>query len=477
MKKYLELAVTLSIWSFVSASTDASRIGSTSLVSRQDVCWSNPLFAAAQHETTTWQQCSPKASVGESNTTAVPSSTEHATNDEDAEEDASSGGWSGPHACAGPYCVYAHDTFAGGRGIVIISDGEGANALANLPIMVSLAAVTSSSSNSGAWANTNTQTHGVITKEIPGKGRGFVATRPIHRGEQIMAYTPALIAQRGFLEAGVSRADQVRLLGDAVRRLPQATQVSFWKQLGQTHQAGDDDMVDVIMNNSFNLPLAGGAGPFVGNFPEVSMYNHDCRPSVAFHLEGGVVHRTQAVKSHIAGGEELSISYVDSFRAGRVRRERTRRNWGFECACAQCGLSEGLANASDHRLWRLYEVENALAMGPTTTGGGGGGSGGNSNKYPSSSANNKKAADTADQIELLLSLYAQERLLESHGASAYRAAAVNYNGLKRRELAVKFALLALESYVLQEGPQSAGVGDMVALLEAPEGHWSWGRRR
>lgn len=459
--KYLEATVTLSIWSAVGLAAEASRTGPTSVVSPEDVCFSNALFAA-QVATTAWQQCSPKNRVGETNNTTTRPSTERATSNEEA-EDSSSGGWSGPHACAGPYCVYAHDTFAGGRGIVIISEGDAANALANLPIMVELAAASSSASAAVVGANINTQAHGVITKEIPGKGRGFVATRPIHRGEQIMAYTPALIVQRGFLDeegegdGRVSGAEQVRVLGDAVGRLPQATRVAFWKQLGPTHQEGDDDVVDVVMNNSFNLPVRGG-GPFIGNFPEVSMYNHDCRPSVAFHLDGGVVHRTQAVTGRIAAGEELSLSYVDSFRARRVRRERTRRNWGFACACAQCGLSEALANASDHRLWRIYEVENALAM---QRGGDGGGS---------------SKADTADQIELLLSLYVQERLLESHGASAYRTAAVNYNGLKRRELAIKYALLALESYVLQEGTRSAGVGEMVALLEDPEGHWSWGRK-
>lgn len=461
--KYIEAAVTLSIWSAVGLAADASRIGTTSVVSREDVCFSNPLFAA-QVATTAWQQCSPQTRVDETHNTTKPS-TERVASDEQA-EDSSSGGWTGPHACAGSYCVYAHDTFAGGRGIVIISEGDAANALANLPIMVELAAASSSGSAAVVGANINTQTHGVITKEIPGKGRGFVATRPIHRGEQIMAYTPALIVQRGFLDeqGAVSRADQVRLLGDAVGRLPQATRLAFWKQLGPSHQEGDDDVVEVIMNNSFNLPVRGG-GPFIGNFPEVSMYNHDCRPSVAFHMDGGVVHRTQAVAGRIAAGEELSLSYVDAFRVRRVRRERTRRNWGFACACAQCGLSEALANASDHRLWRIYEVENALAM-VRPGGGDGDGDGGN---YGDESG-------IADQVELLLSLYAQERLLESYGASAYRTAALNYNGLKRSELAIKYALLALESYLLQEGGRSAGVGQMVALLEDPKGHWSWGSK-
>lgn len=277
-----------------------------------------------------------------------------------------------------------------------------------------------------------------------------------------MAYTPALIIGRSFVDE-LSRAEQLRLLRDAVSRLSTTTRIAFWKQLGQTHQPGDDDILDIVMNNSFNLPLT-DSGTFIGNFPEVSMYNHDCRPSVAFHLEGGIIHRTQAVRASRAG-EELSISYVDSFRARDVRRGRTKRNWGFECACAQCSLSEAMVNASDHRLWRLYEVKEALVLNKNTKPARGGGRHGKDT-----------AVDVADRVELLLSLYAQERLLESHGSSAYSVAALNYNGLKRSELAVKYALLALESYILEEGGRSDGVKDMVALLDEPQVHWSWGAR-
>lgn len=479
--KYSEVIVGFPLW----PAAAVAAAGSAHMVSTHgaspEICLSNPLIAAQVQVATAWQ-CSPDTSEN----ATTPSTSPELTSDEGSSD--SSGGWSGPYACAGPYCVYAHATFAAGRGIVIISNGDSANALANLPIIVELASP--SAAETLRSANINTQTHGVVTRDIPGKGRGFVATRPIHRGEHIMAYTPALIMQRDFFDTvvgygdgegdeGVSRADQLRVLRDAVGRLPTATRVAFWKQLGQTHQPGDDDILDVIMNNSFNLPLTGG-GPFIGNFPEVSMYNHDCRPSVAFHLDGGVIHRTQAVKTIMAApvssegageGVELSISYVDAFRARSVRGERTRRNWGFECACAQCRLPEALANASDHRLWRIYEVENALVLDRADKSGGGGSKFRNTSKGPA-----KEAVDVADRIELLLSLYAQERLLESHGSSAYRTASLNYSGLKRRELAIKYALLALEAYVLQEGARSAGVLEMVSLLEDPERHWSWGKR-
>lgn len=442
-----------SFWAGLVVARSGDSYISPSYISSTDFCFSSPLLAA-QIPLATWQ-CS-SGSKTAANTTAH-SSAHEATSDEE-----SSAGWTGPHACSGVYCVYSNPSFAANRGIVVISDGDTANALANLPIMVDLAGPKAADLLKAA--NINVQTPGVETRDVPGKGRGLVATRAIHRGEQILAYTPALVIHRSFVD-DLSKAEQLRLLRDAVARLPAATRVAFWRQLGQTHQPGDDDILDVVMNNSFNLPLAAAAGAaFIGNFPEVSMYNHDCRPSVAFHLDGGLIHRTHAVRKAgaILPGEELSISYVDSFRARDVRRARTKRNWGFECSCAQCTLPAALVNASDNRLWRIYEVENSLLV--------------DANTRPAKAKKGESRADDLDAVELLLSLYEQERLLDSHGSSAYNVAALNYNAFQKQELAVKYALLALEAYIVEDGATSEGARDMVALLSEPEGHWSWGRK-
>lgn len=462
---------------------------STSTFHLSDVCFSSPLLAA-RGPLGPWQ-CSSSSSTGGSatnTTTAHPSAEKEVPSSPSDEEEESSGGWTGPHACEGIYCVYANRDFAAGRGIVLISDGDTANALANLPLVVDLAGPRAA--DLLRPSGVNARHPGVETRDIPGKGRGLVAARPLHRGEQVLAYTPALVLHRQLVD-DLGRAQQLRLLRDAVARLPGTTRTAFWRQLGPSHEDGDDDILDIVMNNSFNLPLVlpglegVAAARFIGNFPEVSMYNHDCRPSVAFHLDGGLIHRTHVASRGGGGGggagvrpgEELSISYVDSFRAREVRRARTMRNWGFACACAQCTLPAALANASDHRLWRLYEVENALLV--------------DRNAPPRPEKKNKKKnggkqtdgkeggdgwSGDLDAVELLLSLYEQERLLDSHGASAYKVAALNYSAFRRRELAIKYALLALEAYIVEDGTRSEGVVDMVALLEEPEAHWSWGRK-
>lgn len=368
------------------------------------------------------------------------------TTDPKSEPDPESGGWTGPHQCAGTYCVYANAAFADGRGIVIISDGSTAQQVANLPIFTELTDPRASETLLPLGINTNSNKN-FETKVIPGKGRGLVATKSLHRGERIMAHTPAMVISRRFID-DLHKHEQLRLLLNGITQLPPSTRKAFWKQMGQTD--GDDQhAVDIIMNNSFDMRLADGH--FFGNFPEVSMYNHDCRPNVAFHMDAGLIHYTHAVKDVPAGGE-LAISYVDSFRVRSVRRDRAQRNWGFACSCSMCSLPGPLANASDNRLWRIYEVENRIGdFGAGTKVG-------------------------TDAVELLLSLYRQERLLESHGASVYGLAALNYNGFGKGELATKYALLALEAHLLEGGPRAKGVQNMLDLLDEPERHWSWRKR-
>lgn len=466
-------------WAVSALAHDTTRLPSHHRLSL-DFCAVSPLSPPQKSLQGPEWQCSINAAK---NTTTQPSSSSsspaHDVSKEEDEDD-TSGGWTGPHACAGNYCVYAHPTFAAGRGIALVTTPESAQALANTPVFSELgnpAAAAAFIASAGVnEANPSTE-----VRHIPGKGRGLAASGRIPRGAQVMAYTPALVLHRELVDK-LSRADQLLLLRDAVGRLPRGTtRAAFWRQLGQTHAEGDDDILDIVMNNSFNLPLfpGSGLGPFIGNFPEVSMYNHDCRPNVAFHLDHGIIHRTTVAASRgAAAGEELSISYVDGFRVGAVRRERTLRNWGFSCACAQCSLPGPLANASDNRLFRLYEVENSLLLGPGSHEGDKPAAGGKKGKGEGEGGARAYETETRtlDAVALLLSLYGQEGLLESQGSSAYRLAALNYNAFRRPEAAVRYALLALEQFVVEEGANSAGVREMVALLDDPEAHWSWGKR-
>ncbi|KAK2055992.1 SET domain-containing protein [Colletotrichum caudatum] len=392
-------------------------------------------------------------------------------------------GWHGPHACAGVYCSYSRPSFAGGRGIVLVTTPVSAEEASHLP---AFAAEPAAGEGDGGLFR---------VAEMPGKGLGLVANQPIRRGQRIMAHPPAVVVHRRFVD-DIDPEEQYRVLEDAAARLPEAAREAFMAQMGQAsaaaaaaHRSTGQRVHDIMHTNSFELGLNIRDGHHFGNYPEVSRFNHDCRPkvhdimhtnsfelglnirdthkfvnypevsrfnydcrpTVAFYIDDSDLrHYTHAVRD-IRPGEELTISYVDSLSARVVRQDRARRNWGFGCSCAHCSLPEPFVRASDQRLVRMWEAEQQLSHW------------------------NGEAVDE-DVIEGLVGMYRQEGLDGSHGGDAFRLAALNYNSLGAEAEALGYARLAEEQLLLEKGPGARQVADMRDLMRDPKAHYSWRRR-
>lgn len=176
-------------------------------------------------------------------------------------------GWHGPHSCAGAYCAYSRPSFANGRGIVLVSTAYNAEEASHLP----------------AFANPSIDGEGdselFRVVEMPGKGLGLVAKQLIRRGQRIMAHPPAIVVHRRFID-DIDLKGQYRLFADAAAQLPEATKKTFMDQMGQSgnHESTGHKVHDIMHTNSFELGLGIKDGHHFGNYPEVSRYNHDCRP-------------------------------------------------------------------------------------------------------------------------------------------------------------------------------------------------------
>ncbi|OLN98038.1 SET domain-containing protein 5-like protein 3 [Colletotrichum chlorophyti] len=349
-------------------------------------------------------------------------------------------GWVDLHACAGVYCAYSRPSFANGRGVVLISTPYNAEEASHL----------------SAFGRDSIEGEGdsrlFRVEEMPGKGLGLVANKLIRRGQRIMAHPPAVVIHRRFID-DVDLDGQYRMLDVAVSNLPDATREAFMAQMGQSqgHKSTGHRIHDIMHTNSFELGLGIRDGHHFGNYPEVSRYNHDCRPNVAFYInDADIRHYTHAIRD-IHPGEELTISYVDSLSSRGVRQDRAQRNWGFGCTCKHCSLPEPLAQESDKRLGKMWEMEQQLSHW-------------------------NGALVDEDMIKELIGLYRREQLEQSHGADVFRLAALNYNSLEMEKEAVNYARLAEEQLLLEKGPLAKEVRDMRGLIQDPKSHWSWGRR-
>lgn len=359
--------------------------------------------------------------------------------------------WVSTGQCAGQYCLFTNRGFAGGRGIATITTS------ANIKTIKKLLATTLATP-SGLPGTPQP----FRLAQVKGKGLGLLANTTLRRGAPLMKIPPAVLIHRNFLEQVPAHA-QAPLLESAISHLPAPLRQSFLSQMSHDHVHSHSSQSSpsvvhrisaILATNSFQLDLGGrtaGEGQHYANYPEASRFNHDCRPNVAFHVDRQTLaHTTSVVREHVRPGEELSISYLDPFEDRGARQARARQVWGFECGCAQCRLSDKEARRSDGRVREIREIEARLG------------------DWLSRGVNGRL-------LERLVALYREERL-EAKVAGAYTLVALNYNMLGDAKRAVKYARLAEEAVVMENGEDAGDAQAMRALAEQPKAHFTWRKR-
>lgn len=196
--------------------------------------------------------------------------------------------------------------------------------------------------------------------------------------------------------------------------------------------------------------------------PPTQQINHDCRPTTLYYFDPHTLRHHVHAATTIFPGDELSVNYIDVRQKRADRMHALQHTWGFHCSCSFCSLPPALSDQSDARLDHinsLIKLLNDWSIVPVADGGDG-----------------VTAVDVDPEAgDLLVSLYEQERLWIGRTV-AYHIAALNWNAFGERYKAVRYALLAVEYAIIDDGPDVWFLPEMRMLAENPEGHWSWRKR-
>lgn len=162
--------------------------------------------------------------------------------------------WKGPEHCVNDTCIFFNERV--GDGIVILTTERNAAIASNFP-------------------STDRPKENVLpfhVAEVPGKGIGIVADRKIPKGETILIRTPTMMVQTAP-HVGLELGTRDLLYDLAVQKLPSKGHELFMGQMGK-------DVYDKIETNCFQLYIDGAneSGSHLGCYPEISRFNHDCRP-------------------------------------------------------------------------------------------------------------------------------------------------------------------------------------------------------
>ncbi|KAK3985827.1 hypothetical protein QBC44DRAFT_150560 [Cladorrhinum sp. PSN332] len=358
-------------------------------------------------------------------------------------------GWWRSKICSesGSYCVYTNRKVAKGRGIALVTKFEEFQKVERVEEHL----------NHGD--NRYEEPASFAETEILEKGPGITATKTIRRGKQIMSWSPVLIVHKDFFDDVVKKKERTRLLEAAVNFLPDATLASFNKQRvrpGETSAQNNPRSVEEILYaHPFEIDLGAGyrqthSSKHYINYPEVSLFQHDCRPNVAFYIDSNMYHRTTAARK-ISEGEEISISYIDPFDPRKDRQEWVKRYRGLNkpCPCSSCTQKNkpDLIKAHDQRMDELTKIRAELR-------------------------NHDSKKVTIPLIDRFLKLYEEEKL-HTKLAEAYELAALNYNYLGEDKKAKKYADLAVQAGIVEGGKDSNDVIAMRVMASDVTGHYSY----
>ncbi|CAK7216870.1 hypothetical protein SEUCBS140593_003009 [Sporothrix eucalyptigena] len=245
------------------------------------------------------------------------------------------------------FCVYANDRHGVG-GLSIVTTPETASASIDL------------------WDEDLPKLPYATTKkglayeivDLPGRGKGVIATRKIKQYEAFMVDYAALAVDLKVAET-VAREDGYELLSKAAEQVsPELSEKVH--SLAQTSTAAKHPIENVLRSNAFHTALGAEGDGHMALFPDLSRINHACMPNAFPRFVPHSLAVSVAAARDIEPGEEITISYIPLGQTRAVRQQALLR-WEFVCKCALCAASDDEVEASDARRTTIDQFRASVA--------------------------------------------------------------------------------------------------------------------
>lgn len=200
-------------------------------------------------------------------------------------------------------------------------------------------------------------------QQIPNKGKGIVAARPIRRGEYLFSEAPLFTLPPSPTNSMV--------LG-ALSKCTREEQCQYFS-LANSYRTKLLPAVAIFETNFLLLGrgvLQGKSNhqDSAGVFLLGSRFNSSCTPNVCKtwdELRCMMVFRTLR---DVVEGEELCYNYCDVLATRAQRQTELSEEFGFDCICEACRLEGDAAAESDRRrssVARLFEEVGSCGKEPT----------------------------------------------------------------------------------------------------------------
>jgi hypothetical protein len=191
-------------------------------------------------------------------------------------------------------------------------------------------------------------------QDVPGKGKGLIASVNIPRGTRILEERPIIT------EPEQPQSDEwlKRHLSQQVNDLDEHQRQSLLS-LYNLYPYNDEaeQVFGIFRTNGLPIDANGTVG---GVFLEACRINHSCDNNAQKHWNNRIERHTVHAVRTIPKGEEITIYYLGRDSSRDVRRQKLQDKFGFVCSCRLCSLSTADSQKSDQRLKRIDQLDDLV---------------------------------------------------------------------------------------------------------------------
>jgi hypothetical protein len=190
-------------------------------------------------------------------------------------------------------------------------------------------------------------------QEVPGKGKGLVATQNIPKGTRILSEEPIIRVPEAVLDSQTLRA--------SIRRQVDALTPDQRRAFLSMHNIHADDAVSryhgIIRTNA--LPFGDGVSE-AGIFLNACRINHACDNNAQKSWNENIKRHTIHALRDIEKGKEITIYYLGVLNNREARQEALQRKFAFTCSCGLCSLPPDQGQENDKRLDEIVKLDGLI---------------------------------------------------------------------------------------------------------------------
>ena len=194
-------------------------------------------------------------------------------------------------------------------------------------------------------------------EDVPGKGKGLIATMDIPQGTRIVSEKPVITVGRPianmeqledciYQQVSSLSKDQIREFLSLSNVYPYTNSAERWRGIFQTNALPVGSDLD-----------AGGV------FLKACRINHACDHNAQNFWNENLNRLTIHAVRDIRQGEEITIYYLSIRRNRRKRQEELQEKFKFTCFCQLCSLPPHQSRESDLKLDRIHVMDCIIDQG------------------------------------------------------------------------------------------------------------------